>query len=131
MNVGFLGLGNMGRPMAANLMAAGHRLTVYNRTRSRADDLAANGAEVAETPAAACAAEVVITMLADDDSVTDAVLGAHGVLSALSPSAIHVCMSTIARICPAVSPTPIRRPGVPLFPRRCSDDRKSRRPARW
>lgn len=97
MNVGFLGLGNMGRPMASNLMAAGHRLTVYNRTRSRADDLAANGADVAETPAAACAAEVVITMLADDDSVTDAVLGAHGVLSALSPSAIHICMSTISQ----------------------------------
>src|SRR2546427_3130103 len=52
MKVGFIGLGKMGFPMATNLLAAGHRVTVYNRTKSRADELAARGAIVAGTPEA-------------------------------------------------------------------------------
>ena len=96
MNVGFIGLGNMGRPMAKNLIAAGHRLTVYNRTQSHAEELASAGAEVANTPANACTAEIVITMLADDESVESVVLGPRGILHALPPAAVHVCMSTIS-----------------------------------
>ena len=96
MNVGFIGLGNMGRPMASNLIAAGHRLTVYNRTRKHAEELARSGAEVAGTPANACTAEIVITMLADDDSVDAVVLGPRGILHALPPASIHICMSTIS-----------------------------------
>lgn len=64
MRIGFLGLGNMGAPMAGNLLKAGFDVTVWNRTRSRADALAAQGAAVAASPAEAAQAEVVFTMLA-------------------------------------------------------------------
>jgi 3-hydroxyisobutyrate dehydrogenase-like beta-hydroxyacid dehydrogenase len=73
MNVGFVGLGPMGQAMARNLLKAGHRVFVYNRTRSRAEGLRDEGAEVADSPAAACKGDVVITMLADDDAVEEIV----------------------------------------------------------
>ena len=75
MNVGFAGLGNMGMGMARNLIKAGHQLTVYNRTRRRAEQLAGEGAKVADAPGALAGAEVVITMLADDSAVEDVVFG--------------------------------------------------------
>jgi 3-hydroxyisobutyrate dehydrogenase-like beta-hydroxyacid dehydrogenase len=55
MEVGFIGLGNMGAPMARNLLKAGHRVTVYNRTRSKAETLAREGAKVADRVTDACA----------------------------------------------------------------------------
>ena len=76
MNIAFIGLGNMGSPMAANLIKAGHKLTVYNRTRSRAEALQSEGARVANTPGeAASGAEVAITMLADDHPLESLVFG--------------------------------------------------------
>jgi 3-hydroxyisobutyrate dehydrogenase-like beta-hydroxyacid dehydrogenase len=94
MKVGFIGLGQMGRPMAANLKKAGHELIAYNRTRAKAEQL---GARVANTPAdAARDAEVVVTMLADDEAVKEVVFGADGLASTLRPGAIHVSMSTIS-----------------------------------
>jgi len=94
MKVGFIGLGQMGLPMAANLKKAGHDLVAYNRTHSKAEGL---GAGVANTPAdAARDAEVVITMLADDDAVREVVFGADGFANTLQPGAIHVSMSTIS-----------------------------------
>ena len=70
MKVGFIGLGNMGSAIARNLINAGHDLSVYNRTRSRAEPFASLGARIAETPSEAAAdAEVLITMLADDGAV--------------------------------------------------------------
>jgi 3-hydroxyisobutyrate dehydrogenase-like beta-hydroxyacid dehydrogenase len=94
MKIGFIGLGHMGSPMARNLMKAGHELTVYNRTRSKAESL---GARVANTPAdAAREADAVITMLADDDAVKEVVFGADGLANTLRPGAIHVSMSTIS-----------------------------------
>ena len=70
MRVAFLGAGRMGRPMAENLLDAGHDLVVYNRTRSRAEPLADAGAELAASPAeAARGAEALVTMLADDWAV--------------------------------------------------------------
>jgi 3-hydroxyisobutyrate dehydrogenase-like beta-hydroxyacid dehydrogenase len=100
MNIAFIGLGNMGSPMAANLIKAGHKLTVYNRTRSRADKL--QSVSVANTPGEAVAgAEVAITMLADDHALESLVFGKgdsgkDGVLDSLPPNAIHVSMSTIS-----------------------------------
>ena len=65
MKVGFIGLGKMGSAMAANILKAGHDLTVYNRTRERAERLAEQGAKVASTVAEACRGQVVVfTMLA-------------------------------------------------------------------
>ncbi len=97
MRLGFIGLGHMGAPIARNLLKAGHSLTVYNRTRARAEDLAREGARVAGSPAeAARDAVVVITMLADDQAVEEAVQGKGGVLAALPAGAVHMCMSTIS-----------------------------------
>ena len=70
MKVGFVGLGAMGGSMAQALLDKGHELTVYNRTKDKAEPLRKRGARVAKTPAdAARDAEVVVTMLADDDAV--------------------------------------------------------------
>jgi 3-hydroxyisobutyrate dehydrogenase-like beta-hydroxyacid dehydrogenase len=87
----------MGSGMARNLIKAGHTLTVFNRTKSRAEEFRSLGATVAGTPGeAAAGAEVVITMLADDSAVEDAVLGPGRVLQSLPAGAVHISMSTIS-----------------------------------
>jgi 3-hydroxyisobutyrate dehydrogenase-like beta-hydroxyacid dehydrogenase len=96
MDVGFIGLGNMGSAMARCLIKAGHRLTVYNRTRARADQLAADGAVVVERPADVCQGDAVVTMLADDHAVECVTLGEDGILSALGKNTAHISMSTIS-----------------------------------
>lgn len=97
MKVGFIGLGNMGSGMARNLIKTGHTVTVYNRTRSRAEELRGTGATVAETPGqAASGAEAVITMLADDRALEDVVFGAGKMLDTLPAGAVHIGMSTIS-----------------------------------
>lgn len=91
--IAFLGLGAMGTPMAQRLLAAGHDVTVWNRTASRAEALRASGARVAATPSAAVRdAEVVVTMLADPAAV-ESVVGDFA--SALRPDALLLEMSTI------------------------------------
>jgi 3-hydroxyisobutyrate dehydrogenase-like beta-hydroxyacid dehydrogenase len=96
MQVGFIGIGRMGRGMAANLLARGHTLTAYNRSPTKAEALLRDGAKLAKTPADAARGEVVITMLADDHAVEQVVFGEHGILEALAPGAIHLSMSTIS-----------------------------------
>src|SRR5881296_2943194 len=97
MNVGFIGLGSMGLPMARHLLQAGHKLTVYNRTRARADQLKHLDPVVADSPAAAArGADVLITMVVDDAALEDVILGDQGALAALPRGAIHVSMSTIS-----------------------------------
>ncbi len=96
MDVGFIGLGAMGQVMARNLCKEGHKVTVYNRTRSRAEALVADGAIVVDSPAEACANEVVISLLSDDKAVESVVFGDGGILAALKPDSVHVCMSTIS-----------------------------------
>jgi 3-hydroxyisobutyrate dehydrogenase-like beta-hydroxyacid dehydrogenase len=96
MKVAFIGLGRMGSGMARNLLRAGHQVTVYNRTRSKADPLGAEGARVADSPADAVNdVEVVVTMLADDQAVEQAVFGEGGLASALT-EAVHISSSTIS-----------------------------------
>lgn len=96
MQMGWIGLGQMGFPMARNAVRAGHAVTGYNRTRSRAEELAKSGAKIAETPAAAAANDVVVTMLSDDGAVEEIVFGAGGMLKAMCAGAVHVSMSTIS-----------------------------------
>lgn len=96
MKVGFIGLGQMGAGMATSLIRAGHELTVYNRTRQKAQPLAALGAKVADRIADACRGEVVFTMLADDRSVEGVTLGSEGIERHLAKGAIHVSSSTIS-----------------------------------
>jgi 3-hydroxyisobutyrate dehydrogenase-like beta-hydroxyacid dehydrogenase len=97
MNIAFVGLGNMGSAMAHNLIDAGHTLAVFNRTKSRAENLRGPGVTVARTPEEAVLnAQAAITMLADDGAVEDVVFKPQGILQALPPGAAHISMSTIS-----------------------------------
>ena len=101
--IGFIGLGLMGKPMAKNLIKAGHRLIVHNRSRAAVDELAAEGAAAAFSPKeVAASAEVVITMLPEDSDVETVVAGDQGVIKSIRPNGVLVDMSTI-------SPTTARR----------------------
>ena len=95
--IGFAGLGIMGSRMAANLLAKGHALTVWNRTRRACEPLAKNGAKVAATPAElARASEVVFTCLADPAAARAVYLGGEGIVAGLSRGARCVDTSTIS-----------------------------------
>ncbi len=98
MKIAFIGLGNMGSAMAQNLIKVGHQLRVYNRTRSRAEEL--KGAHVAATPGEAVAdCEIAITMLADDHALDSVFIGPNerqSLLASLPANAIHISMSTIS-----------------------------------
>jgi 3-hydroxyisobutyrate dehydrogenase-like beta-hydroxyacid dehydrogenase len=97
MKLAFIGAGNMGSPMARNLLRAGHQVTVYNRTRAHAEPLRQDGAELADSPAdAARDVEAIVTMLAEDQAVEQA---AQGFLGTLARGAIHIGMSTISVAC--------------------------------
>lgn len=96
MKVGFIGLGQMGSAMAGNLVKAGHEVTVYNRSRDKAEALAGGGARVATTVAEACGGEAVFTMLAHDDALSAVVHGEGGVLASLGKDAVHISASTIS-----------------------------------
>ncbi|MFI9101494.1 NAD(P)-dependent oxidoreductase [Streptomyces fildesensis] len=94
--IAFLGLGHMGAVMARRLLAAGHPLTVWNRTASRAEPLVAAGARQASTPVAAVdGADVVITMLADPEAVRQVMGGPAGAAAALRPGTRLIDMSSI------------------------------------
>jgi 3-hydroxyisobutyrate dehydrogenase len=93
--VAFLGLGAMGAPMADNLLDAGFGLRVWNRTRSRAERLAARGAVVCATPAeAADGARFVVSMVADDLATRAVMLGADGAIAAAHPGTVVIDSST-------------------------------------
>ncbi len=96
MKVGFIGLGNMGSGIAANLIRAGHDVTVYNRTSSKVEPLVKQGAKPAARVADACHGEAVITMLADDPAVESIVFGDGGMAANLQKGATHISMSTIS-----------------------------------
>ena len=96
MKLGFIGLGRMGSAMAANLVRAGHEVTVFNRTHGKSSALVALGAQEAATLAGACRGEAVITMLADDEAAANIAMGSGGLVENLSKGAIHLSMSTIS-----------------------------------
>jgi 3-hydroxyisobutyrate dehydrogenase-like beta-hydroxyacid dehydrogenase len=86
----------MGTGLAKSLLRAGHHVTVFNRTRSRAEALRADGATVAATPAEACLAGIVMTMLADDAALESQVFGDGGILASLPRGGVHISCSTIS-----------------------------------
>jgi len=96
MKVGFIGLGRMGAAMAANLLKAGHEVSVFNRSPGKSSSLVDLGAHEAADVAGACAGDAVITMLADDEAASCIILGHGGLVDNLPKSAIHVSMSTIS-----------------------------------
>jgi 2-hydroxy-3-oxopropionate reductase len=94
--IGFIGLGTMGAPMAANLVRAGHQVVGHNRTPAKAAPLVEAGGRAAASPAeAAAGADVVVTCLPDSPDVRAVVLGAGGVLAQMAPGALLVDCSTI------------------------------------
>jgi 3-hydroxyisobutyrate dehydrogenase-like beta-hydroxyacid dehydrogenase len=97
MKIAFIGLGNMGTPMARHLIRAGHEVTVWNRSRDKAEPLKSEGAKIAQSLAeAAKEAEIVITMLADDQAVESSVLHAGAAIDNMRKGATHISMSTIS-----------------------------------
>jgi 2-hydroxy-3-oxopropionate reductase len=94
--VGFIGLGIMGQPMAANLLAAGFDVTVHSRRRESADELVSRGARRADSISGATAGrEAVITMLPDSPDVESVALGEDGILAAAQAGTLFIDMSTI------------------------------------
>ena len=97
--IGFIGLGIMGRPMARNLIEAGHELVLHTRTREKAEELAGDSATVAGSPKEVAEnADVVITMLPDSPDVEEVVAGENGVLEGIKEGALIVDMSTISPV---------------------------------
>ena len=96
MKIAFLGLGVMGTPMARHLLAAGHEVTVWNRSRRRAEALASNGASVASSAIEAVKIAPVVMTSLFDDAAYQAVLFEDGVLDAMQPGALHISLSTIS-----------------------------------
>jgi 3-hydroxyisobutyrate dehydrogenase len=97
MRLGFIGLGIMGRPMAKHLMAAGHTMTVWNRSQPGIDDVVAAGAAAAASPADVThASEIVFTMVGDAPDVEAVALGPDGILAGATAGLIHVDMTTIS-----------------------------------
>ncbi|MCX7031390.1 MAG: 2-hydroxy-3-oxopropionate reductase [Spirochaetes bacterium] len=95
--IGFIGLGIMGKPMAANLMKAGYRLVVHDVARDRLREALANGAELGTSPAdVAARSELMITMLPNSPHVREVALGAHGIVEGARRGAILIDMSSIA-----------------------------------
>lgn len=97
MRVGFIGLGIMGRPMAGRILAAGHPLTVHNRTRTRMRELVERGAIAADSPAEVAAkSELTVTMVSDTPDVEEVISGPSGILEGVQKGSIVVDMSTVA-----------------------------------
>ncbi|MCU1670447.1 MAG: ghr [Blastococcus sp.] len=99
-SVGFIGLGLMGGPMAANVARAGFPLTVWNRTPAKCEPVRELGARVATTAAeAAAASDVLVTMVSDDAALEDLLFGSAGVADALPSGAVVIDMSTTSPAC--------------------------------
>ena len=98
LKIAFLGLGVMGYPMAGHIAAAGHEVTVYNRTTARAEAwVAENGGSHAPTPAAAAAgADIVLSCVGDDPDVLQVALGPDGAIPAMREGAIYIDNSTVS-----------------------------------
>jgi 3-hydroxyisobutyrate dehydrogenase-like beta-hydroxyacid dehydrogenase len=113
-NLGFVGLGMMGLPMAERLSKAGAQFTVFNRTKSKADHLVAEGAVWSDTPSlVAMESDIVFSMVANPDALRDVALGENGLLAGLKPGGIHIDTST-------VSPAIIRNLAAQYSSRGCS-----------
>lgn len=99
MNVGFIGLGNMGSPIAANLRTAGHNLIVYNRSRERAEAFAKDGGKVASDPVETVRGDVLFSMLSNDQAVEAVFLKpwtGKNLINSQSQHTVHVSLSTIS-----------------------------------
>lgn len=96
MKIGVIGLGTMGQPIARRIARAGHEILAWNRTPGRAEVLPRESATVVRTPAEACQAEVVLTILSDDAAVEGVLFEGERLITAGMPGLVHACLSTIS-----------------------------------
>ena len=94
--IGFVGTGRMGEPIARNLLEAGNRLVVFNRTGSKADGLVARGARRAPAPGDVCSPGGLVLTMVSDDAALEEIVSSEGFLSRLAPGGVHVSMSTVS-----------------------------------
>ncbi|MCD9024050.1 NAD-binding protein [Cohnella sp. NL03-T5] len=112
-SIGFIGLGTMGEPMAANLLRKGYPVTVYNRTPGKEEQLLELGADVASSPLeAAKRVDVILTMISNDQAIEEVYFGSDGILKELKPGTTIIDSSTI-------SPTLARRLAAEVTDRFC------------
>lgn len=101
MHVAVIGMGNMGRAFAARFIECGHRVTVWNRSAGRAEELVGQGAQEATSPAAAASdADVVLVVLTDDAAVESVCLGGDGVVSGMAD---HTILANVSTVSPALA----------------------------
>jgi len=130
MRIAFIGLGNMGAPMARNLIKAGHQLNLFDLNKTVLAELAELGGQVSPSPKEAAAnSELVITMLPAAAHVRSVYLNDDGVLAGIRPGTPTVDCSTIDRRPPARCPRPQRPRASTWAMRRCPVVRAARRPA--
>ena len=116
MKIGFIGLGIMGKPMAKNLIKAGHQLVVSSHNANAAQELAAAGASTAETPRdIAAQADLVITMLPNSPDVSAVALGPDGIIEGAHPGLIFVDMSSIAPLAARQISEGLAGQGIPML----------------
>lgn len=97
MSAGFIGLGQMGTPMASNLFDSGVQLYLYNRTKEKARPLTDKGAHLVDSPKELFAkTNIVFSMVANDEALKSLTLGKNGLLESAKANAIHVSMSTVS-----------------------------------
>jgi 3-hydroxyisobutyrate dehydrogenase-like beta-hydroxyacid dehydrogenase len=96
LKVGVMGLGTMGQPIARRIARAGHEILAWNRTPGRTEGLPADAAVAVRTPAEACQAELVLTILSDDAAVEGVLFDGGRLITIGMPGLIHVCLSTIS-----------------------------------
>lgn len=100
--IGWIGLGKMGVPMSKNLVKKGYSVTVYNRTKDKTKELAAEGAKVADSPKAlAAASDVIISMISDDAVLEEVSTGKNGAFEGAKAGAIYIDMSTVSPVASA------------------------------
>ena len=116
MNIGFIGLGIMGKPMATNLIKAGHKLVVSAHNATAAQELTAAGASAAETPRdIAAGVDLVITMLPNSPDVAAVALGPDGIIEGSHPGLIFVDMSSIAPLVAREISEGLAAEGIPML----------------
>ncbi|MBM3486332.1 MAG: NAD(P)-dependent oxidoreductase [Alphaproteobacteria bacterium] len=113
--IGWVGAGRMGFPMAQRLLKAGARVSVWNRTRSKAEPLADYGATIVENPAQLADRDIVFTMVAASDDFRDVTIGAHGVLSQKAKPKILIDCTTVSEDASADVRAVATRSGVAML----------------
>jgi 3-hydroxyisobutyrate dehydrogenase-like beta-hydroxyacid dehydrogenase len=110
--IGWIGLGKMGVPMSKNLVKKGYPVTVYNRTKEKTKELAAEGAKVAESPKALAAdSDVILSMISDDPALEEVSIGKNGAFEGANQDELPRWRGKRAS-----STYELQYPGVPLLP---------------